>query len=209
MTGRSFRAAAALALAASLTLAATPALAAVGVGAIHSDSGQGIVLTHDHWGGWDDGYRGWGHHHDIDAGDVITGVLILGGIAAIASAASNANKSRRTPQYRTPEQTNDRWPNDTGRDDTWRNGDERPTYQGSPGAQGNGRYSQSGSYDPSAMNRAIDDCVGAIERNHRVDGVDTVNRDAGGYSVRGTVRGGQAFACTVGADGRIGSATVG
>ncbi len=214
MTNGSFRAAAALALAGSLSLAATPALAAVGVLAIHSDGGHGVVLAHDHWGGWGGGYRGWGRHNNIDAGDVIAGVLILGGIAAIASAVSNANKSRRTPQYRTPGQTDDTWRNgdrgdETWRDDTWRNGDERPTYRGSQGAQSNGRYAQSGGYDPSAMNRAVDDCVGEIERNHRVEGVDTVNRDGGGYAVRGTVRGGQAFACTVGADGRIGSATVG
>ena len=194
--------AAGLALAAALSMAATPALAAAPSTAASSTGDHGIVLAHNSWGGWGGGYGGgWGRrHHDIDAGDVITGVLILGGIAAIASAVGNANKSRRAPQYRPPSQNEDTW-----RDDTWRNGDERPTYQG---AQGGSRYSQSGTFDPSAMNRAIDDCVGEIERNNRVAGVDTVNRDAGGYTVRGTVRGGQSFTCTVGSDGRIGTAAV-
>ena len=198
MTNRSIGAAT---LAAALSMAATPALAAAHSAAASSTDDHGIVLAYDGWGGWGGYGGGWGrHHHDIDAGDVITGVLILGGIAAIASAASNANKSRRAPQYRTPSQNGETW-----RDDTWRNGDERPTYQG---AQGGSRYSQSGAFDSSAMNRAIDDCVGEIERNHRVEGVDTVNRDAGGYTVRGTVRGGQSFSCTVGSDGRVGTAAV-
>ena len=64
------RFAAALAAAAALALSATPALAQV-------------------WG-WGGG--GWGHHHRdrVDAGDVIAGILIIGGIAAIASAASKS-----------------------------------------------------------------------------------------------------------------------
>lgn len=40
-------------------------------------------------------YRRYGHRRNrVDAGDVIAGVLVLGGIAAIASAASNNRRSR-------------------------------------------------------------------------------------------------------------------
>lgn len=205
---RSFGAAT-FALAASLAMAATPALAAEHYSSARSDA-PGIVLAHDSWGrgGWGGG-GGWGRHdHDIDAGDVLTGILILGGIAAIASAASNSNHARRAPQYRVPGQTGETW-----RDDSWRNGDRRPSYDGAdygsaPGSQSE-TYGQSRGYDASAMNRAVDSCVGAIERDHQVEAVDTVNRDAGGYAVRGTIRGGQGFVCSIGSDGQVRSATAG
>ena len=74
-----FRIGAGLASAAALSLAATPALAR-------------------DWG--------WGGHHRhrdrVDAGDIIAGVLILGGIAAIASAASRYSRSRRWGALRRP-----------------------------------------------------------------------------------------------------------
>lgn len=45
------------------------------------------------------GWGGHGRHHDgIDAGDVIAGALIIGGIAAIATAASN-NRGDRYGRY--------------------------------------------------------------------------------------------------------------
>ncbi len=212
MTTRSF-AATALALAASLSLAATPVLAAVPVGAAHARTAPGIVAAHDSWGGgWDRGgwnrggwnRGGWGRHHDdIDAGDVITGILILGGIAAIASAVSGANKAHRAPHYRTPQDRTSGQNGDTWRGDTWRNGDPRPRHDGT---QRGGRV---GAYDAGDMNRAVDTCVDEIERSQRVAAVDTVNRDAGGYAVRGTISGGREFACNVGNDGRIRTATIG
>ena len=82
------RPAAALALAAALSLTASPAMA-----------------------------RGWGHrHHDrggVDAGDIFAGLLVIGGIAAIASAASKKNKQPREGDYRYPD---DR----AGQEETWR-----------------------------------------------------------------------------------------
>lgn len=58
------------------------------------------------WGGYDR-YRGH-RRNRVDAGDVLAGVLILGGIAAVASAASKANRRERSypypdqrPQFRT------------------------------------------------------------------------------------------------------------
>lgn len=50
-------------------------------------------------GGWR--HRGWrGHNRGIDGGDILAGALILGGIAAIASAASNSANTRRGPNDR-------------------------------------------------------------------------------------------------------------
>ena len=72
MTRRFSRSARLLATAAAFSLVATPALA------------------RDGWGG------GWGRHNDrVDAGDIFTGILIIGGIAAIASAASKSAKDKR------------------------------------------------------------------------------------------------------------------
>ena len=40
--------------------------------------------------------RHWRHHHDdVDAGDVLAGVALAGGIAAIASAIRNGNRQRQ------------------------------------------------------------------------------------------------------------------
>ena len=43
------------------------------------------------------GARDWRHHHhdDVDAGDVVTGALIVGGIAAIASAITQGNRQKQ------------------------------------------------------------------------------------------------------------------
>ncbi|MFZ1743960.1 MAG: hypothetical protein WAT93_13975 [Pontixanthobacter sp.] len=94
---------AAASLAAALSMAAVPVAAAglpIGAptasvaGAAHWDSDSMNAERHRR-------YRG----DRVDAGDVLAGVLIIGGIAAIASAASNSNKRDRryreeAPQYR-------------------------------------------------------------------------------------------------------------
>ena len=60
------------------------------------------------------GWRGYRHRDRVDAGDVLAGVLIIGGIAAIASAASNSSRNR---DYR-----DDRYRNDY----RYRSSDDRP-----------------------------------------------------------------------------------
>lgn len=64
-------------------------------------------------------YRRWHHRRDrgIDGGDIVAGVLILGGIAAIASAVSRNNEQ---PRERYP--ASDRLPRDSYRDG-YRSGD--------------------------------------------------------------------------------------
>jgi hypothetical protein len=99
--------AAAIAIAAAFSMFAVPAAAA--------ELPRGSVpAIYDSRSGDAQGYgRGYGyghgrHHHDddIDAGDILTGVLILGGIAAIATA---AGKGQQEP-YRYPEDANYRRP---------------------------------------------------------------------------------------------------
>lgn len=162
------RTGAALASAAALSLAATPALA--------RDWG---------WGGHRHRDRG------IDAGDVFAGVLILGGIAAIASAASKSKKEReqrREEDYRYPDDQRDR--------DYDRNGDR--------GYDGRGDDSRPDWRESRGINDAIDRCASEVERgDRRIESVESVNREGEGWRVAGRMDGGKEFSCTIDRDGRI------
>ena len=159
------RFAAALASAAALSLSATPALA--------QDWG---------WGG-----GGWGHHHRdrVDAGDVIAGILIIGGIAAIASAASKSKRNRRDDDYR---------------------GDYPRERQGSYSGNDNDRqWQQNGGVD-SAVNR----CSNEVSRGSgRSVSVETINRDGDGWRVSGRTGEGANFTCSVDGSGQIRNVQVG
>jgi hypothetical protein len=114
---------------------------------------------HDDWG-----RGGWGHRDRIDAGDVIAGALIIGGIAAIASAGSNRNSGYG-------------YGGNYGYHDSYR-GDRRDDDNG---------YYENG-YD---SRRAVDQCVRAAQREAsrygwaRVTDVGNIYRIRGGYEVRG------------------------
>lgn len=154
MTSKFKRGAAAVALVASLSMAATPAMAR----------------------GWGGGYR---HHDRIDGGDVLAGILIIGGIAAIASAANKASKQQR--DYREPEPRYRDVPQRYG------NAEDRPEWREGTGID-------------SAINRCIDE----VNRGRdRVGEVESVNRDAGGWRVSGSTTNNAAFSCTIDRDGRI------
>lgn len=150
----------ALALAASLAMAATPVQA-----------------------------RGWGHRHhhhdDIDAGDIFAGLLILGTIAAVASAAGKADKDWREPDYRYP-------------DRDYREPDRRQ------GGESGSRWRSSRGIDD-----AVNGCVEEVERSGRsVETVDSVDRDGDGWRVEGRVSGDRTFSCSVSEGGRVRSVTV-
>ena len=110
--------------------------------------------------------RSYRRHHDgISAGDVIAGALIIGGIAAVASAASSSSRDRYDDRYR-----------DRGRG--W--GDDREDDRN--GYYNNGYSSRS----------AVEQCVQAArsEANRyggwaRVTDVTRIDRVRGGYEVRG------------------------
>ncbi|WP_017670550.1 hypothetical protein [Blastomonas sp. AAP53] len=60
---------------------------------------QGDEQAEQWRGGW--GNRRWrGRNRGIDGGDILAGALIIGGIAAIASAASNSSRNRNGPNDR-------------------------------------------------------------------------------------------------------------
>ena len=123
-------------------------------------------------------YRGYRRGH-VRTGDVLAGVLILGGIAAIASAASNNKRERyRDSDYRRDDR---RYRNSDYRE---RRGDSR--YNGSRGIDG-----------------AVNQCVSEIERDVRVDTVDSVDRNGEGWRVTGAIFNGDRFTCQIGSDGRI------
>jgi hypothetical protein len=167
------RAAGALAAAAAFSLVATPAAA-----------------------------RGWRHRHDdgIDAGDVFAGLLIVGGVAAIAAAASKSNKDRRARE------------DDRYRDDLRRDGREVPPerYYDDRGpvedrSDEGYRDRPSGNYRSDlGVDGAVDACVGEVDRGDRsIDSVDSVNREGEGWRVMGRVRDGRDFSCSVDGDGQV------
>jgi hypothetical protein len=94
--------AAATAVAAAFSMLAMPAVAA-DLPRPHAVQAYDAAAGDAH--GWGRG-RHHRHDNDIDAGDVLAGVLILGGIAAIASAANNDRddgyRYPEDPGYRTP-----------------------------------------------------------------------------------------------------------
>lgn len=135
--------------------------------------------------GWGSGW-GWGgrhhrhhRHRGSTAGDILPGVLILGTIAAVASAASKANDRRDYPV---------RYPYPDPR------GEYRPDYR----ADG-----------PQGLEGAANLCLREVERNARAREVSRVERNAGGWLVAGAMADGSAFSCSIGADGRIDRVEVG
>lgn len=169
MTRKTSRFAAVLASAAAFSMIATPAMAGG-------------------YGGWGGGYR---HRDRVDAGDVITGILIIGGIAAIASAASNNSKNKRY------ERSGDDGRYEDGRYEQDRNsrdyaGDDRPQWQ-----------------EGSGINGAINRCLSEVGRGSSQNAeVDSVNRDGDGWRVAGRSSGGE-FSCSIDRDGRVRNVQVG
>lgn len=131
----------------------------------------------------------WGsyrHHHDrIDGGDVLAGILVIGGIAAIASAAGDSKNQRRDRR-------------DYPQDD--RRYDYREDYRGDArdrdfrdGDPGNGR---------GAMDRAVDACAAEAGRNGQVDEIFDVERIDGEWRVKGDYRNGREFTCSIDGNGK-------
>ena len=170
MRAKSSRFAAVLASVAACSMIASPALA------------QG-------WGGW----GGWGnhrrHHDRVDAGDVLTGILILGGIAVLVDAASKSKRERRDDRRDYPRRADD----NGQREQTYGYGDDnRPEWN-----QGSG------------IDAAVSTCTSEVARGSaRVDGVDSVNRDGDGWRVQGRTGNGGQFTCSVDGSGRIRNVTV-
>ncbi len=186
------RLAAAPAMLAALSLTVAPAMATE----LPASSSRGAIAAELAWdaaeGQTYEQYRTYRHdrrydrHYDrrhgrnrVDAGDILAGVLILGGIAAVASAATRGNeRDRRYPDNRYPDA---RYPDN-------RYPAQNSTYR---------------SADVGGIDRAVSMCVESIERDTRVESVDSVDRNASGWRVTGRLYDGAGFSCSIGADGRI------
>lgn len=145
----------------SLVTATAIVLTSVGLSAVPAEA-------RGRHGGW--GYR---HHDRISTGDVLGGLLIIGTIAAIASAASK-DKRDRAPDYRY-----DPPPRDDERYEVPRYEPEAPA-DAVPGAYGRGE----------AEARAADACSWAVEGemgdDARVDSISGTEANNGGWYVTGT-----------------------
>ncbi len=144
------------------------------------DSDADIAQRHRGWG-W---RRGWRRHRrGVRAGDVLAGVLILGGIAAVASAASNNRRRERDVVIVERDRDRDRYRYED------RRRDDRRDNRRSSGASG--------------LENAVSQCVDRIEQDIRVDSVDSVDRTGEGWLVTGSLFNGSGFTCRIGNDGRI------
>jgi len=148
-------------------------------------------------GGW--GGRGWHRDRGIDGGDVLAGILIIGGIAAIASAASNANRNQRTiPRDNRPQDDGYRY--EPPRQEEWRSEGRVQDWQGS-GGQG---YPQDGRGAVTrGLDGAVDNCVTEASRKDEVTEIYDATRNGSGYRVSGTLRNGDNFTCEVNGQGGV------
>ena len=153
-----------------------PRLATCAAAAAAISMGSSTGAARDHW----HRHRGGG----IDAGDVLAGVLIIGGIAAIAGAANKANRDREYRDYpRDPE-----------------------PYRGYPGDryEDRGNYRDSGRYSAGAIDNAVGMCTDEIERGReRIASVDNASRTGQGWQIAGQLEQGGGFSCEIDNDGRI------
>ena len=174
--------------AAPLSAAPLPSVAtSTAVGAM-----EGWSADSDTAHGWRDyrGYRGygWGHRHQhrrggIDAGDILAGAVIIGGIYAIAKAAERAERDRRQDPYPDDRRFPDETPYEEDR--------------------------EASLYDSNLIDRIVDNCVVAVERragrDARVSAIDSVRRDGAGWNVEGDLdqRNDREFLCGTDEAGRV------
>ncbi|MGB3470407.1 MAG: hypothetical protein WBA51_06275 [Erythrobacter sp.] len=128
--------------------------------------------------------RGWRGRRGIRAGEVLAGVAIIGGIAAIASAANNNRRRDRDVVIVERDRNIDR--RDDRRFDNRAN--PRATVRSGSG---------------SGIDNAVSQCLTEIERDVRVDSVDGASRVRQGWVVSGSLFNGSGFTCAIGNDGRI------
>ncbi|MEM6907068.1 MAG: hypothetical protein AAF494_00180 [Pseudomonadota bacterium] len=163
------------------------------------------------WGrrGW---RRGWRRHRGVRAGDVLAGVAIIGGIAAIASAANNNRRRDRDVVIVERDNLRDREVDDLRRrlDEQQREleylrqrGVEVERYRGSSARVPQGGFDEPVPVAPIGIDGAIDACSAAASRDAPVTNVDGVERTGNGWSVRGISQSGEPFTCRITNDGQI------
>lgn len=134
--------------------------------------------------GWDwDRYRHRHRHGRYDdgfgIGDVITGIVLIGGAVAIANAMSDSDDDRR------------RYP-------------DRYPYPRDANAYPQDRHVPSRAHDSQAeMQGAIDRCITGVERDERVATVDVASRVLNGWTVEGGLHGGGLYRCEIDSFGDV------
>jgi len=132
----------------------------------------GWTADSDNAKGWGDyrgdrGYRGHRRHRDgISGGDILAGILVIGGIAAIASAASKNDRNRR---YEDRDYRND----NSRYDDRRANPREDSRYDRGTGDM------------ESAINACSDAAERQAGRDARVSAIESVVRDGEGWRIEG------------------------
>lgn len=152
------------------------------------------------WGCWGVGWygRGW-RRRGPSAGEVLAGVAIVGGIAAIAASASNNRRNRTrdvviVERDRLPDDRRNFDERDLDRRDFDRREAARPPRMGGAGTPRSGT---------GGLEAAVRQCVSHVGRDIRVDSVDIVERTPQGWLVGGALFNGSEFECRIGNDGRI------
>lgn len=135
-------------------------------------------------------HRRWSRHRHnggIDGGDLLAGVLVLGGIAAIASAIgkSGDEQRERTSGSDYPERPYDYRGDEQGAGNDWR-GD----------SSGQDRYAA------ARQDRAVKACSAEASRSGQVDEIFEVEQADGEWHVRGDFQDGGEFTCTIDRNGR-------
>lgn len=131
---------------------------------------------------------GWGHRRGwrrdrVDAGDVLIGAAVIGGIAAIISSNNRRQRDREVVVIE--------------RDRDFRD----PRYRDAP--YRDDRRAPSRAVGASGLDSAVNMCLDRIERDVRVDRVDDARRTASGWQVSGSLFNGAGFQCNIGNDGQI------
>lgn len=134
------------------------------------------------WGGGWGRNRGW-RRNRIDAGDVLIGAAIIGGIAAIASSNNRRQRDRDVVVVERDVRDPD------VRYDDRRFDDRRTATPRGTGASG--------------LDNAVSQCLDRIERDVRVDTVENVERTGAGWRVSGVLFNGSPFQCRIGNGGQI------
>lgn len=116
-------------------------------------------------------------HDGIDVGDVIAGALIIGGIAAVASAVGGRNRGYDNGGY------------------VYEGGNYNGPYNSRYDPRYNGRYNNQ-YYNAGDPRQAVEQCVNAAERNanrysyggnSQVTDIRNIDRKRDGYTVKGRI----------------------
>lgn len=139
--------------------------------------------------GYGCGYGGRGYRRNrVDAGDVLIGAAIIGGIAAIVSSNNRKERNRDVVVVERDVRNDEYNPRYEERRVDSRRDDDRS------GPRGTGS---------AGLDNAVDQCLARIERDVRVDTVDNVDRTGSGWQVSGTLFNGSPFQCRIGNNGQI------